>query len=68
MKNFFIGLLIVAIIAGTAFGVKWEIDTFNNSSGNTKVEKQINEVEDIMNNETTEDDLTEDIDDLELSY
>ena len=47
MKNFLIGLLIVAIIIGTAFGVKWEIDTFN-AKYNAPVVEEIKEVEDII--------------------
>ncbi len=59
MKNFLIGILIAAIIIGTGFGVKWEVDSFN-AKYNTPIEDQLKEVEeetvdDSQNSEELED-------------
>ena len=45
MKGFIIGLLIVIIIVGTAFGVKWEIETFN-AKYNPSIEDQLKDIDD----------------------
>ena len=60
MKNFLIVLLMIGIVGGTIYGVKWEIDTFNEQNGNSKVVEQINEVEDIINEEENDEKLEED--------
>ena len=52
MKNFLIGILIAAIIIGTGFGVKWEVDSFN-AKYNPPIEDQIKEVEDEVEEDTS---------------
>ena len=61
MKNFLIVVLMAAIVVGTGFGVKWEIDTWNEKN-NPKTE----EVTQNNQNQTVEDD-TETTNELDLS-
>jgi hypothetical protein len=52
MKNFFVGLLIAAIIIGTGFGIKWEVEEFNKKY-NPPIKEQIDEVEQTKEEEQT---------------
>ena len=68
MKNFLIGILIAAIIIGTGFGVKWEVDSFN-AKYNTPIENHLKEVEEeTVNDEIKELDLEKCLNTENITY